>query len=131
VLKKMLQFKNYLKKQLRPTLYIERYRLTIPPEILEDNGVTIEEKITLTLDMSEIRKHPYPYVDVDSRFDEADVACCLGILVSGKGSTKADFAEWVTRGDAEPWSGTANHPGVNAAMSIIEWMRGESVVQHH
>jgi len=52
-------------------------------------------------------------------------------LVSGKDSTKADFAEWVTRGDAEPWSGTANHPGVNAAMSIIEWMRGESVVQHH
>ncbi|PVH71168.1 hypothetical protein DL98DRAFT_540257 [Cadophora sp. DSE1049] len=113
----------------RPTAYIERYRLTLPEEILTNNNLEVGNKVIVTLDFNELGKHPRPFVDEDLRYDEADIAAQLGICVSGKdGETGEEFAQWVTRGETEPWSGTMNHPAVNAAMTIVDWMRGETIV---
>jgi hypothetical protein len=55
--------------------------------------------------------------------------CMIG-MVKNQNSQRYDveFSHWIQRHIKGFQAGVVRHPSCNAAMSIIEWMRGEEIV---
>lgn len=121
-----------------PIVYLAKYNLGIPPTIIDRYGLRIGDTVTLTLDIHPDGPHPHPWIDVELTKDEAPEALRLGICISGttrrQGSARDSpppgqhFSHWIERQINGLYSGVTGHPSCNAAMSIIEWMRGEMIV---
>jgi hypothetical protein len=119
--------------RVTPVVKVGRYQVGLDALYLAEVGYAVGDIITLTLDVV-ADGHSNPWIDVDPTIFEADEALTLGICISGTDKNPASqnrgqpFARWISRQRNEGMAGITGNPAVNAAMSIIEWLRGEEIV---
>jgi len=107
---------------------ISGYTVGLHFQLLNRYGLHVGDKVTVTLDVVTGR-HPHPWVKVPVDAYESATSVKLGISIFGISPKDGQpFGEWIERQRNNLVTGVDGHPSCNAAMSIIEWMRGEEII---